>query len=927
MSQRKILWSMLIVLVVCFVSPTYAKEAGFKELSKKHYGNDTWHTYEHMQSGLEVIWIENDDVNKAFTIGVKTPTTDDTGVNHILEHTLFTGSSKYPSPSVFFDASEAYPSTYMNALTSGDMTIFPFSTPYMACYNALRDIYLDAVFAPNLLSQPYGFYEEGFHSVPQEGRYGGVVYNEMKGAYSSIDRAVYRTIRSAIYKDSHYAHDSGGRPNTIPTLTYEQFVDTYKRYYYPGNMRIIVYGDLPIQETLKSIAPYVEGKEKQSGIDLSVETINPIQIETYEVLPIQDKACIIKAFVIQKPITAKELQQLDLWMSAYMMSPQTYFQSKLNRLGIHVKWLKDDDVPYPIYAMVVTDVPQDKVEHYSEKLDQLIETLPSHIGKNVFLEQDILKESKWLLAKQESSNNRGINIAQSILDGWAHGREETQYYILKDTIEGMEAMESDVSRLLLQEATRYTLTLLPSHYQLIEPSELSPIGKQEWNKIYKGIQSWQTQKGDLKPVSLEQLVIKPQVMPNITKQQDYWEIESKIDTKLARSTLYLNTSHIKQEDLFYLYLYSYLLEESAKDITPFSGSIITQCTAYPIEDGYWPCFKLSITTTADETEHGILFNQARQYLNSRPVTWYRQKLIELTLGMKSSSKNNALATLSQLALGNQDDRGAYLYQQGYPFYNFCQNLLQVKHNTWVNHVQEIEHQLYHTGGTILATAVPKKGDNVYAKSWEKVIETFSKQPNLKADYHFDIPEGTYVVYNEADVDYCYINLFNPNGIDGSDYLLAAYLTKNYFNPKIRVKMGAYGAGCQVYDLQTMGIYTYRDPDYRSSLPIIQESVCYLKETINADELNFSKAEALSKVHGQYKLLGTPLEQSATMEHLILWGKSPKEIIKLQKEIILSTPESIRNKEEAYEKTVNKGKTAIMTKKGYTAKQNFTIYNY
>ncbi|MBP3887083.1 MAG: insulinase family protein [Cellulosilyticum sp.] len=926
MNQKKIVWSVLFVLLCC-ITPIQAKVQGFKEVSKKRYGEDIWHTYQHAQSGLEVIWIENEDVNKAFTIGVKTPTIDDTGVNHIIEHTLFTGSNQYPSPSVFFDASEAYPSTYMNALTSGDMTIFPFSTPYLPCYNALRDIYLDAVFAPNLLNQPYGFYEEGFHSVPEEGRCGGVVYNEMKGAYSSIDRAVYRTIRRAIYKESHYAYDSGGEPNAIPTLTYEQFVDTYKRYYYPGNMKIIIYGDLPIKETLQSILPYVEGKERQVGVDLSVSQINPMQNESYEVLPTQDKACIVKTFVLENPVTVEALQQLDLWMSAYMMSPQTYFQNELGQLGMHVKWLKDDDVPYPIYTLVVTDVPINQVDEYSKKIDSILEELPQKIRKNVFLEQDILKEAKWISAKQENSNNKGVTIAQSILDGWAHDRAENQYYLLKENLEKMDSMNQSISRLLFEDAKRYTFNLLPGRYELANPQELSPIGEAKWTEIYKEIQKWQNQEGDLQPVALDQLVIEPKVIPSITKQNQYWEMESRVETKLARSTLYLNTSHIEQKDLFYLYLYSYLFEESAKDITPFSGSILTQCTAYPLKDGYWPCFKLTITTTADEREHGVLFNQARQYLNSRPDAWYRQKLIELTLGMKGSSKSNALSTLSQLALGSQDERGAYLYQQGYPFYCFCQNLLQVKHNTWIQHIKQMDEALYHKGGTILATAVPKKGENVYAKSWKSILESFPNQPNLKANYQFEIPEGTYIIYNEADVDFCYKNLFSPEGIDGSDYLLAAYLTKNYFNPKIRVKMGAYGAGCQVYDLQTIGIYTYRDPDYRSSLPIIEESICYLKQEIKEKDLNLSKAEAMSKVHGQYKLLGTPLEQSGIMEHLILWGKSPKEIIKLQKEIILSTPQSIANKSETYEKTVNSGKTAIMTKKGYTAKQNFTIYKY
>ena len=926
MNTRNFVWSSLVICL-CFISPIYGKVDGFKEINKKQYGKDIWHTYEHTQSGLEVIWIENDDVNKAFTIGVKTPTVNDTGVNHIIEHTLFTGSKNYPSPSVFFDASEAYPSTYMNALTSGDMTIFPFSTPYLSCYNALRQIYLDAIFAPNLLEQPYGFYEEGFHHVPEENRCGGVVYNEMKGAYSSIERAVYRAIRQTVYDKTHYAFDSGGAPNAIPTLTYDEFVDTYRRYYYPGNMKVIVYGDLPIEETLESILPYVEGKERQEGINLGVASINPEQNICYDILPTQDKACLVKAFVLEQGITAKQIQDLDLWMSAYLMSPQTYFQGKLLERGLHAKWLRDDDVPYPIYAIALTDIPYEKVEECSKMLDQLIEETPKHLKTNVFLEQDILKEAKWMMQKQESSNNRGITIAQSILDGWAHNREENQYYITRNQLERMEALDESISQLLFSESRKYTLTLLPGHYEIENPESLSSINKEQWTKIYAGIGKWQSEKSGLKPINLSELIIGPEVIPTIMKKDGYWEMESRVDTQFARSTLYLNNSHIKQEELPYLYLYSYLLEESAKDITPFSGVMNTQCTAYPLKEGYWPCFKLSITTNLEEKEHGVLFNQARAYLRSRPETWYKQKLTELTLAMKGASQNNALGTLSHLTLGKEDERGAYLYQQSYPFYQFCQGLLQIQHHIWISHIKQIDDELYHTGGTILATTLPEKGENDYAKSWEKVIQNFNHQPNLKSHYQFEIPKGNYMVYSSGEVDYCYINLYKPEGIKGSDYLLAAYLTKHYLNPQIRVKMGAYGAGCQVYDLQTMGIYTYRDPDYRSSLPIIRASSKCLKDTIDETELELSKAEALSKVHGQYKLLATPLEQSATMEHLILWGKTPKEIVNLQKDIVLSTTKSIRNKKENYEKNVNEGKTAIMTKKICSEGQNFTIYRY
>ena len=242
-------------------------------------------------------------------------------------------------------------------------------------------------------------------------------------------------------------------------------------------------------------------------------------------------------------------------------------------------------------------------------------------------------------------------------------------------------------------------------------------------------------------------------------------------------------------------------------------------------------------------------------------------------------------------------------------------------------MKNIDEKLYHKGGAILATTLPVKSKNSYEKSWEKILEHFPKTPNVKGTYHFDMPEGNYVVKNNATIDSSFMTMYKQEGIDGVDYLLAAYLTKNYLNPQIRVKMGAYGAGCQVYDLQTLGINTYRDPDYTSSMPIIEASSQFLKGSIENKVLNLSKAEALSRIHAQFKLLGTPLEKAGVMEQLILWGYSPNKVVMLQKEILEATPQTIGKRQERYKTLLEDAKTAIMTNKEEMERQNATIYSY
>ena len=189
-----------------------------------------------------------------------------------------------------------------------------------------------------------------------------------------------------------------------------------------------------------------------------------------------------------------------------------------------------------------------------------------------------------------------------------------------------------------------------------------------------------------------------------------------------------------------------------------------------------------------------------------------------------------------------------------------------------------------------------------------------------------MPQGDCVIPTESTVDHSYRSLYKAEGISGMDYLLAAYLTKNYLNPTLRVQIGAYGAGCQVYDLKTLGMYAYRAPSYIEALQVISDSGHYLKQ-IDEKKLDKSKAEALSKVHQQFKLLGTPLEKAAIMEHLILWGKSPREIVYLQNEILKTDAKSIMDKSDYYKNLINSGKDAVMTGKNYTKEQNFTIYRY
>lgn len=924
---------LIVCLIIYMIQPTWGKSQAitsqlFKEVSKEKYDTDTIHTYRHVATGLEVIWIENKDINKSFVLGVKTPTTDSTGVNHIIEHTLFTGSKAYPSSSLFFDASEAYPNTYMNALTSGDMTQFPFSTPYLSCYKELLHVYLDAIFEPNLLREPYGFYEESFYHSPNEKRVGGVVYNEMKGAYSSKERMVFRSLRNMIFKDSHYAYDSGGNPNEIPTLTYEQCLKVYKKYYYPGNMRVILYGDLPIAESLQMIGTYLTDQDgPKESVDLSVNVLNPETKATCAVLPNGEKGVLVKSFVLEEPITAQQVQALDLWMTAYLMNPQIGFGQNLNAMGLgKARWIKDDDLPCPVYSLVISDIPTSQLEAYNHRLDAMLATMPKDLGSNKFIEQHILAEAKWFILKEDTGVNRGIDIAQSILEAWAHNKNLTQYYEKKNYVQNAVGLESDSRALLFEEAKRYTTLLLPGSNTWEIPESLSPVPNEAWLAIIPQMEAWQKKKTPLKAVDLQELILKPRLNLESKSKKHYTELVTEVEGSWARSQLYFNTAHISQEELPYLYLYTYLLEESAREITPFSGMISTACTAYPSENGYWPCFKVSILTKAEETDHSTLLREARLHLQNKSNEWYRQKLIEWVMNMKEASENNVIGTLSHLSLGSEEGLKRYLYEQSYPQYQFCEQLSKVQCAAWRSHIECIDKKLYHTGDLIVATTVPDKKKNPYAKSWETFLAALPYKEHKLASYTFVPTPKNSVVSSGATVDYSYMGVDKGVPLDGLDYLATTYLTKNYLNPRIRVGLGAYGAGCQISYPYTISFYTYRDPDIERSLPVLEKAYDFLMDEIDQGALESSKAEALSKLQSQFRLLGTPLEEANALEGLVLWGQSPEALTKMQQEIIKATPEAIQVKGMIYKELFKQSRLSIMTGKNYSRGESIT-YSY
>lgn len=231
---------------------------------------------EHKKTGAKVFLISNDDENKVFNIGFRTPPEDSTGVAHILEHSVLCGSEKFPLKDPFVELVKGSLNTFLNAMTYPDKTVYPVASCNQKDFQNLMNVYLDAVLHPNIYKEKKIFMQEGWHyeleSPEGELTYNGVVYNEMKGAFSSPESVLDRYTRNQLFPDTCYGNESGGDPAEIPSLTYEQFLEFHSRYYHPSNSYIYLYGDMDMAQKLtwldQEYLSHYDRKEIDSEIPL-----------------------------------------------------------------------------------------------------------------------------------------------------------------------------------------------------------------------------------------------------------------------------------------------------------------------------------------------------------------------------------------------------------------------------------------------------------------------------------------------------------------------------------------------------------------------------------------------------------------------------------------------------------------------------------
>ena len=393
--------------------------------------------YEHSETGAKVFYIKNQDKNKTFSIGFKTPPESDNGIAHIIEHSVLNGSKKYPSKEPFVELIKGSLNTFVNAMTFSDKTIYPVASTNAKDFFNLMSVYLDAVFEPNMLEDPQILAQEGWHyhlEKPEDDLiYKGVVYNEMKGANAAPERQLNNIINRNLLEGSPYQWDSGGDSNAIPNLNHKEFVAFHQKYYHPSNSFTVFYGDLDIDQCLNMLEEYFDRYQKQAeSVNLTAlpnPNLNALVEGSYSIVEgdsVEDKDYLAMTWYVAKPEEILDGFGLVVLTDILFGNNESPLKKALLDAGIGGDISGDyDEIGYPrLFNIVVKYTQAVKMDQFRKIVNQTLKEIVDQ-GLDPQLIKASLNKINFQLKEMviSESSPRGVIYAIEVYASWLYQQE------------------------------------------------------------------------------------------------------------------------------------------------------------------------------------------------------------------------------------------------------------------------------------------------------------------------------------------------------------------------------------------------------------------------------------------------------------------------------------------------------------------------
>ena len=435
---------------------------------------------EHDKTGLELVWLSRDEENKTFGIAFETLPWDDTGVFHILEHSVLCGSDKYPVKEPFVELMKSSMNTFLNALTFQDKTMYPIASRNDKDFINLMRVYLDAVFHPLIYSKPEIFHQEGWHyELDENGNasYKGVVFNEMKGAFASADRQVNGCLNRLLFPDSPYGFESGGDPTAIPDLTYEAFIDSHRRFYAPSNAYVFLDGDMDIEQVLGILNDeylcHYERTERMAPPAMQRSVCGEAE-EEYELAPgeaLEGKVRLSFGKVIGTFADRETIVAAQILSQVLCGSNQSPLSKAILSQGLaqEVKMGVDDGILQPWMMLDVQNIKEEDLQKVQALIHETLENLAQQGLDRDQLEAVMANTEFKMRERDYGYYPQGLIFGFCALETWLYGGDPAANLEVGDLFENMRKklqegyFEQLIRDLLLNNPHSAKVVLRPSY--------------------------------------------------------------------------------------------------------------------------------------------------------------------------------------------------------------------------------------------------------------------------------------------------------------------------------------------------------------------------------------------------------------------------------------------------------------------------------
>ena len=410
----------------------------------------------HKKSGARVLLMENDDENKVFTIGFRTPPSDSTGVPHIMEHSVLCGSKEFPVKDPFVELVKGSLNTFLNAMTYPDKTVYPVASCNDKDFQNLMHVYMDAVFYPNIYQNDKTFRQEGWSykldDPDGELTISGVVYNEMKGAFSSPEGVLDRVVLNSLFPDNAYSVESGGDPEVIPELTYEQFLDFHRKYYHPSNSYIYLYGDMNMEEKLRWLDEKYLSDFENEPVDSEIHLQKPFTemkevVQEYSIASEEseeDNTYLSYNKVIGTTLDEKLYLAFEILDYALLSAPGAPLKKALLDAGVgkDISGSYDNGVYQPIFSVISKNANVEQKEEFVRVIEDTLKDIVKN-GINKKALRAGINYHEFRFREADFGNYpRGLMYGLQLFDSWLY--DETKPFIHMQAIPTFEFLKEQV---------------------------------------------------------------------------------------------------------------------------------------------------------------------------------------------------------------------------------------------------------------------------------------------------------------------------------------------------------------------------------------------------------------------------------------------------------------------------------------------------